>query len=1277
MPESLQAKLAAARRRWRSVAAAGGAAASFALLTAVCLVSFHTDRLTALTTPGRMAWLIGLLAAIAGSALVFLLLPLRRPLEDEMLAAEVERKYPALNERLLTTIELARAGAGAGVSTAMISQVALDTERMSVPLDFVRAIPTDSVKRPAMFAGIAAVAFMGHVALMPNEMSVWARRIMNPGADIPLYARTQVWVGPGDMVVPRGEDVELAVKTQGSLPDSAVLHYKFENGKWSESELKRFETPRVSAATDSGEIAPESRIFRFKLADAQQSLTYYATAGDGRANPHTIRVEDRPTILNVKLNLDYPAYMHRRSEVVSATAGNIVAPVGTRVAIEATANKPLKSVTLVRGGKEAGAWAVSGETARGGLTVAKDENYGLRLKDEHDFNAANPPQYSIRAQPDAAPQVQIVKPGTDLERSPGGMIGLKVTATDDYGVADMRLVYHVGKTNGSLSLPGGGGSRQAASGGPWNLAALNLKAGDTVTYEAIAHDNDNITGPHVGRSSTYNIRIIGAGELKERLEAAKAQEREALKQLIQHQKDAQTQLAQAQKTAKPDAAAQAQQAQRNVAQETADLTQRMQQTSEQLRDNNMASQTEQKQRQAAEQKLQSLAQKAMPQAADSIQKRDLPGAARQEQDIRRQLERMTQDSAPPPDAFQLAQKADQLSQAQQKLAEQAALKDAQMGKKSPAEMTPQERASLNALAKKQAELKQQTQALEKQIQQAAKSAQEQKQSSAGDLKDAARQMQQSGVQQKQQSAQQNLQQGQPQEASPKQNEAAKDLQNLAKSLEQAAINQQSAEAMKKRSEQLEKIADQLIEMANKQLKVSEQTRSPEIKSDMVQNLMKQEQDLQNQAQQITPQLNDMQQAQQLVQRAGQNMQDTSKSLDKKDNPSANSTAREATRQLLQAAQELRGAAQSMQQAQATKEAQRQVERLARDQRDLHKQTQQLDAARQEPNLTPAQQQEVQKQSQALAQSQEKLEQRAQELKQDQPSQAFRWAMDQAGRRMDGAKRNLQQRNPGADTQRQQENAAQTLERIARALQQQSEGQQQQAEQQQSGQEGGPEKQQAQAQGELQLAREMEAQLRQETASVEQRRSQNPDHRPTAEQEREIDQLAQAQRETQQITKRAADQLKNNPQLNKMVQQAANEMDDVRDRLRQKQTDGETQSRQEKIVDSLDQALGQIRQAMRQQRQQMAQSKQKPGQKPGEQVAQGQQPSSQGTPKQNFDRLLKQQLGAFHNVNQVGKGFQNMSPRDQQALREGRQERVPAEYRDIVNQYYKALSERGK
>ncbi|HXG24042.1 MAG TPA: hypothetical protein VNJ09_05750, partial [Chthonomonadales bacterium] len=154
MPETLQSKLAAARRRWRSLQIGGGLALTFSVLVALSLLSFYCDRMLVLSTAGRWAWLIVLVAGVLATGVIGILLPLLRPLSDEAVAIEVERRFPILGERLLTTVELARAGAGAGVSGAMISSLAAETAHAAEPLPFAQAIPVSTVRRPTILAAM-------------------------------------------------------------------------------------------------------------------------------------------------------------------------------------------------------------------------------------------------------------------------------------------------------------------------------------------------------------------------------------------------------------------------------------------------------------------------------------------------------------------------------------------------------------------------------------------------------------------------------------------------------------------------------------------------------------------------------------------------------------------------------------------------------------------------------------------------------------------------------------------------------------------------------------------------------------------------------------------------------------------------------------------------------------------------------------------------------------------------------------------------------------------
>jgi hypothetical protein len=1295
MPEALETKLSAARRRWRAVQTIAGAAVSFAVLAGLILLSFYTDRMLALTTTGRAAWLVALLAGTALAALLFLARPLLRPIPDEAVAVQVERHFPALNERLLTTIELAHAGAAAGVSGPMVTQLARETERMSAPLDFVGAVSTSPARRPLALACVAGILLLGHIVFAPGAMSVWLNRILHPSADIPIYARTQVWVTPEDTILPRGENVTLGVKVGGRLTDRATLHYRFESGPWADIELtKPQDAPadppapkgapthvsppyesHLSPPYEGGGGGDEFRRFPFKLDDLQQTVTYYATAGDGRSNPHTIRVEDRPTILSVKLHLRYPDYIGRRPETVVATAGNIVAPVGTEAEVAATANKPLQNATLVMDARPRGPWEVRGDTARGALSVRRDATYELRLRDTRGFDALTPPQYTIRAQPDQTPTIQITRPGADVERTPLGSIPLRVTAQDDYGIRSLNLVFRNGRHSGSFGLPWSPGStsRSLGSAALWNLGRLNLKAGDTVVYEAQARDGDTVSGPHNGRSASYRIHIVGEREMRDRLDSQAQQELEGLRQLLHRQKEAQGQLAEARRSPqKTDLLRQAQATQRAIAQDATDLARKVEQTTGQLRENNIGAPSELQRREDTRQSLQQLGRQAMPAAAETIQRAErqaanrsahLAEAARQEQAIRQELERLVRQAAPAPTTSELAQAAEQLAQEQQQLADQSALAAEQMGDKTPSQMTAQERAQMSAQAQQQAGLRERTQALQQDIQRAAADAQERGSPQAAALQQAGQQMRQAGVPQKQSAAEQNLQSARPSEAAPQQNEAARDLQNLADSLDRAG-GQRDAQSLERRANQLEQMADRLSQMANRQQQVARETRQGP-NAERSRQLAAQEQNLRAQAQQMSPQLQDVPRAQQELGKAGQSLQQAAAPLNRAEPQAAVSPAQDAYRQLLRAAVEAQEAARETRNQADAQAAEQTVRQLAREQRALKRETGQLEASRQGREMS----QEQQQRANNLAQNQQKLAQRTENSVQDMPGESFRWALREAERKMNNAAQGLWQRNTGQDTQRQQENAAQTLERIAHALGRAAQSGQQGRQQ---NQQSGPTDQMAESQGDLQLAREMEAQIRQETGGLDRRRDRNPNRDLSAEQQRELSGLNEAQRQTRQIARNAAENLRAAPEIAQNVQRAAEEMQDVQDQLERQQTGRPTQEKQGQIVRRLDQAISQTRQAMRQQRQQMAmQQGQQQNQQQSPQRQRGNQPARRSAP------VVQAQPGAFGNVALRGRGFGGLNPRAMQSLREGEQERVPAEYRDLVNQYYKALSERGR
>src|SRR5439155_12947651 len=119
-----------------------------------------------------------------------------------------------------------------------------------------------------------------------------------------------VWVSPEDTVLPRGSDASISVRVTGRSVDTSTLRYRFDGGNWTSAVL-------TSPKNDPNR-SDQGAVFTLKLPDLQQSVSYYAKAGDGQSNAHSIRVEDRPAVLSVKLDLHYPAYTGRKPESITA-----------------------------------------------------------------------------------------------------------------------------------------------------------------------------------------------------------------------------------------------------------------------------------------------------------------------------------------------------------------------------------------------------------------------------------------------------------------------------------------------------------------------------------------------------------------------------------------------------------------------------------------------------------------------------------------------------------------------------------------------------------------------------------------------------------------------------------------------------------------------------------------------------------------------------------------------------------------------------------------------
>ncbi len=945
-----------------------------------------------------------------------------------------------------------------------------------------------------------------------------------------------------------------------------------------------------------------------------------------------------------------------------------------------------------------------GSVTKAQLAISKDGTYGIDLTDRHSFeNAVPAPKYEIHAIQDMAPTIQVTHPSTDIDLVPDGSIPLVANATDDYGVTAVKLLYvrqrpdamartgaasqrSVGQ--GSLPLPVAAAATQVNISERWHIGSVHGSAGDTVRYEVDAIDNDTLNGPHVGRSNILNIHLVSVLEMQRKLKENLDEEARAVAQLRLSQIEAQKELRHARLKMDTAEMTRAQEAQRAVADEAKAITQRVGDVSAQLENNNLATKSELERRAAAEQTLQAIAQQKAPNAADAVQtaaapktpsetrSQSLSHADKQQSEIRKDIEKAQDLLSRTASPDQLAAEAKRLATEQERLADTArslfeGIKE-QKQQTGSNTLSPELKIGMQTERQQQQQANEDTQRLEKQLNQAATAAQERgEQKQADALHKAAAALQKANVAAQQAQAQQSLDQNRPEKAAPQQDRAASGLEKAAQAAQEAANQDPNAANA---AEQLEKAASQLHDLAKQQKDVATKTgQNPSAQQSK--DLANQERNIQNQANQAQQNLSASQQAQQSLQRAQQNLSQAGKQLSQNQAQQAQSPANQAAQNLENAAKQAESAAQQMRQQQAAAELADKVERLAQVQAALKTQTERIQTTREQRPLS----QNERNQLAQVGARQENVEEEARTLAEQFPSPSFQKALQKAATQAHPATQNLNPENgiqpdTGARTQAAQARASQTLNAVAQALKQQAQAskdqQAQQQDQNQQQQQSAQQAQQDEALGELLLAQGLQQQVRQNTGQLDQSRHNQP---LTAAQQEDAKQIATDQQDTQDITDQAAQTLSQIPGVPEALHSATQHMEQSHSGLNQQQTGQPTQGHQDSALQNLAMAQQKAQQAMQQQQQQQ----------------QAQQAARQGAPQPTkqpganpdrnaFTRLEGPGADGARSAPIPGSGkFAALSERAQRTMREGKQEKVPAEFQDLVSRYYKSLAEKNR
>lgn len=434
LPAAMETRLRQIRRRLWLFGLLYAAAVAGSVFLVALTAAMVIDWLSTLRDPRvRVSLTVGA-GIVTGIVAIVTLWWRLHPLRKATWAAHrVDATIPQLEERWTTVVSMAaaRPAPASPSSQAMLQQVVHEAAAMG------RLVQPQAVARPEssfpslMMLAASMVLLLGFLSLDWAQTSVLWQRFWQPTADI---TATQLVSETGDVILPRGDSLELTTTLTGVPRAQAVLLLQREQGP-----LETIPLTQSSEAT-------ARFLHRLRV---NTSFQYQVRAGDGRTAWHTIRAVDPPALADVQFTIDPPSYVTRPRLEKTHLPSRMKVLQGSRLSLRMRPSAPLNRCELALTGDE------TAPSTR--VVTLKPDNAGWYAFETvldadltlvpHLWNIdglTNEEATVCRLQviPDQAPVARILGSNAEAAVAHDDVLKIEFEAHDDQGVAAAQLVVY-------------------------------------------------------------------------------------------------------------------------------------------------------------------------------------------------------------------------------------------------------------------------------------------------------------------------------------------------------------------------------------------------------------------------------------------------------------------------------------------------------------------------------------------------------------------------------------------------------------------------------------------------------------------------------------------------------------------------------------------------------------------------------------------------------------------------------------------------------------------
>ena len=362
LPPEAAAVLNRLRSRIRQYVLFEGMALVIVLLGALFWGSFLLDwcyfQASRLELPRwfRASVLIVALGLLTFGLVSWVAMRLLRSLRAKALALVLERRFPELDDRLITAVEAAEGlkAADSPVTAAMMRQTTVDAARTAGSLDLRSVFDRGPIRRALIMASVLVASILGLAVTNSAAMERWIAGYLN--------LRDGYWTRETELVVrvvaQPGDRIREFVDGQykHAKGTDLVLQIDVPPGKKTPSQIRldaRLENGRGSVRVTLTRIGDQP--FRHTMPGLLDDADVWVTGGDyTNSSPYHVQVVQPPEVSQVTLHCLFPDYtrLNQRSggEVIrtdqKVNGAQTSLPLATDFILDVAANKPLRHVRI-------------------------------------------------------------------------------------------------------------------------------------------------------------------------------------------------------------------------------------------------------------------------------------------------------------------------------------------------------------------------------------------------------------------------------------------------------------------------------------------------------------------------------------------------------------------------------------------------------------------------------------------------------------------------------------------------------------------------------------------------------------------------------------------------------------------------------------------------------------------------------------------------------------------------------------------------------------------